>query len=144
MFALVAWTGFEQAVVEYDRRQRVAGGSGWNLGRMLKTMYDAFVGFSYLPIRLMTLTGNMAFVLSFLLGIYFVFNRLTGNPVAGWTSIVAGMSFFFGIQFLLMGISGEYLYRIYLEVVQRPLYLISASTRDSQPAATRSSKEMAQ
>jgi dolichol-phosphate mannosyltransferase len=124
-FALVAWTGFDQAVVEYDRAARVAGKSGWSLSRMVKSTYDAFVGFSHLPIRLMTLLGGAAFLAAVGLSIYLVLGWLTGNPRPGWTSIMLGVSFFFGIQFLLMGISGEYLYRIYTEVVRRPLYFVS-------------------
>jgi dolichol-phosphate mannosyltransferase len=131
MFALVAWTGFEQATVEYDRRERVAGTSGWSWDRMMKTMYDAFIGFSYLPIRIMSILGMFAFLLSVILGLYLVYNHETSNPVPGWTSTLAAISFFFGIQFLLMGISGEYLYRIYQEVVQRPLYFVSDTIGES-------------
>jgi dolichol-phosphate mannosyltransferase len=128
-FALVAWTGFEQAVVEYDRRKRVAGKSGWNLGRMLKTTYDAFIGFSYLPIRVMTLTGLAVSLFAFLLSLFLFYNWLMHQTMPGWSSIALGLSVFFGIQFLLTGISGEYLYRIYLEVVRRPLYFISETTK---------------
>jgi glycosyltransferase involved in cell wall biosynthesis len=124
-FALVAWTGFDQAVVEYDRKKRVAGKSGWNLSKMIKTMYDAFVGFSFLPVRLMTFAGLAAFFITILLGLYVFISWLTVTRLAGWTSIMLGLSFFFGIQFLLLGIAGEYLYRIYMEVVRRPLYFIS-------------------
>jgi len=127
-FALVAWTGFEQAVIEYDRQKRVSGKSGWNLGRLLKTTYDAFIGFSYLPIRLMTLTGLFVSFGAFLLGLFLIYNWLTNHTMPGWTSISLAFSLFFGVQFLLMGISGEYLYRIYLEVVRRPLYFISETT----------------
>ncbi len=136
VFALVAWTGFNQEVVEYDRKQRMAGKSGWNFGRMFKTMYDAFVGFSYLPIRLMTLLGAVAFFFAAVLGVYTVADALFGNPLKGWASTITVMAFFFGIQFILMGVSGEYLYRIYLESVKRPLYFISDRTGGDQPSAT--------
>jgi dolichol-phosphate mannosyltransferase len=131
-FALVAWTGFGQAVVEYDRERRTVGKSGWSFSKMLRTMYDAFVGFSYLPVRLMTLLGGAAFLVAVLLVAYLLFCWFTGHPVPGWTSIMVGIAFFFGIQFLLMGVSGEYLHRIYLEVVRRPLYFISDRTPPTQ------------
>ena len=127
-FALVAWTGFDQAVVTYDRKQRVAGKSGWNLRRMIKTMYDAFIGFSTLPFRLMTWCGVSLFVLTVPLLVYVVLSWLTGNPLQGWSSVMFALTFFFGIQFLLLGVVGEYLYRIYAEVVRRPLYFISEHT----------------
>jgi glycosyltransferase involved in cell wall biosynthesis len=132
-FALVAWTGFDQAVVNYDRKPRIAGTSGWNFRKMMKTMYDAFVGFSTLPIRLMTLFGLGLSFLTALLLAYIMSSWLIGEPIRGWTSVMFALTFFFGIQFLLMGIVGEYLYRIYTEVVRRPLYFISARTCASRP-----------
>jgi dolichol-phosphate mannosyltransferase len=128
VFALVAWTGFEQAVVLYDRAQRIAGKSGWNFSKMIRTMHDALIGFSSLPIRLMTLLGGLAFLVAGGLSIYLLSAWTFGHPVPGWTSIMFGMSFFFGIQFIMMGLSGEYLHRIYLEVVKRPLYFLSDQT----------------
>jgi dolichol-phosphate mannosyltransferase len=127
-FALVAWTGFDQEVVEYDRQRRMAGTSGWNFGRMFRTMYDAFVGFSTLPIRLMTIAGIGAFFLSMLLVVYLLVVVLAGSPLPGWTSQMLLLSSFFGVQFWLMAIAGEYLYRIYAEVVRRPLFFVSETT----------------
>jgi dolichol-phosphate mannosyltransferase len=133
VFALVAWTGFEQAVVEYDRARRVTGRSGWPFRRMVKTLYDALVGFSSLPIRVMTVLGCGAFLVTLLLAAYLLYCWGTGRPSPGWTSIMLGNAFFFGVQFLLMGLSGEYLHRIYLEAVKRPLYFISDQTAGVAP-----------
>jgi dolichol-phosphate mannosyltransferase len=127
-FALVAWTGFDQEVVEYDRAQRTVGVSKWSFGRMIKAMYDAFIGFSFVPIRVMTVLGLGISLLALLLLVYLLATWLMGHPVPGWTSQMLALSFFFGIQFLLMGIMGEYLYRIYAEVVRRPLYFVSETT----------------
>ncbi|MGH7814706.1 MAG: glycosyltransferase family 2 protein [Candidatus Binataceae bacterium] len=136
-FALVAWTGFEQAVVEYDRAARTAGSSGWTLGKMLRSMYDAFIGFSFLPVRLMTSAGIAMFALTMAIAAYMVVNWMTGHPLVGWTSIMVVVTFLFGLQFLLMGMMGEYLYRIYAEVVHRPLYLVSDTIgiASGEPAA---------
>jgi dolichol-phosphate mannosyltransferase len=133
-FALVAWTGFAETVVEYDRVQRRSGRSGWTYGRMVKTMYDTFIGFSQTPIRVMTLTGALVSVLTVPMAAYILYHRLAGDPILGWTSIMLPLTLFFGLQFLMMGIIGEYLFRIYAEVVRRPLYFVSATT-DSAPAA---------
>jgi glycosyltransferase involved in cell wall biosynthesis len=127
-FALVAWTGFTESVVEYHRRQRVAGASGWTYGRMVKTMYDTFIGFSLAPIRVMTIMGAAVSALTIPLVSYFLYVYVTGRPLPGWTSVMLAVTAFFGLQFLMMGIVGEYLYRIYAEVVRRPLYFVSAST----------------
>ncbi len=127
-FALVAWTGFTEAVVEYHRESRRFGRSGWTFSQMVKTMYDTFIGFSAVPIRLMTFTGLIVSLVSIPIAIYLIAQKLTGEPQLGWTSVVLGLTLFAGIQFLMMGIVGEYLYRIYAEVVRRPLYFISSTT----------------
>ncbi|MGH9349525.1 MAG: glycosyltransferase family 2 protein [Vicinamibacterales bacterium] len=131
-FALVAWTGFKQEIVEYHRRERRVGTSGWTYRRMVKTMYDTFIGFSFLPIRLMTLAGVLLSLLTLPFAVYLVVVYLTGRPLPGWTSVMLALTLFFGIQFLLMGVVGEYLYRIYAEVVRRPLYFVSDTTADEQ------------
>ena len=127
-FALVAWTGFTEAVVEYHRESRRFGRSGWTFTQMIKTMYDTFIGFSAVPIRLMTFTGLFVSLVSIPIAIYLVVQRLTGQVQLGWTSVMLGLTLFAGIQFLMMGIVGEYLYRIYAEVVRRTLYFISSTT----------------
>jgi dolichol-phosphate mannosyltransferase len=127
-FALVAWTGFSEQVVEYERQRRRTGKSGWTYGRMVKTMYDTLIGFSQTPIRLMTVTGGVVSLLTIPMAGYLLYHRIVGHPILGWTSTMLPMTLFFGLQFLMMGIVGEYLYRIYAEVVRRPLYFVSDST----------------
>lgn len=136
-FALVAWTGFEQAIVEYDRRPRIAGVSSWKLRQLLKTSYDMFVGFSSLPIRMMTALGAGLSLLAAGLSIYLLVGWLFGQPRPGWTSLMFCMAFFFGLQFLLMSVLGEYLYRIYSETVQRPLFFIADRTRQPKKESSR-------
>lgn len=124
-FALVAWTGFRQEIVQYDRQRRRAGKSGWTFWRMVLAMYDAFVGFSVLPIRLTTALGIAISLLNVPLAIFLLANWWTGQPLPGYTPVMLVLTVFFGIQFLLMGLIGEYLYRIYLEAMQRPLYIVA-------------------
>ena len=124
-FALVAWTGFRQEIVPYDRQRRRAGKSGWTFWRMVLAMYDAFVGFSVLPIRLTTALGIAISLLNVPLAIFLLANWWTGQPLPGYTPVMLVLTVFFGIQFLLMGLIGEYLYRIYLEAMQRPLYIVA-------------------
>lgn len=131
-FALVAWTGFDQERVPYDRRARMKGTSGWNFGKMLKAMYDAFIGMSTLPIRLMKIAAGSAFLLSLLMVVYLLVVALSGTRAPGWASEMILLSAFFAVQFSLMVIVGEYLNRIYTESMRRPLYFVSADTREGR------------
>ena len=124
-FALVAWTGFDQATVSYDRRARVIGTSGWSFGRMLATAYDVFIGFSPLPARFMTVLGLFIFGLSVLTQFYLVGEWFVRKVAPGWTGIMATMTFFFGLLFMMMGLVTEYLYRIFVETKDRPIYFVS-------------------
>lgn len=129
-FALVAWTGFREEIVDYHREPRRTGTSGWTFWRMVKTMYDTFIGFSVLPIRLITVAGVIVSLLSLPIAAYLLARKLMGQPLLGWTSVMLGLTLFSGLQFLMMGVVGEYLYRIYAEVVRRPLYFISSTTEE--------------
>jgi dolichol-phosphate mannosyltransferase len=131
-FALVAWTGFEQAVVEYDRPARLAGTSRWPLRRLIKTAYDAFLSFSHVPFGLVSGLGVALFLLSIPLCIYLVLCYLLGDPKPGWASTMLALTFFFGFHFIFMSIQGEYLSRIYSEAVRRPLYFISETTDEGK------------
>ena len=127
-FALVAWTGFKQVVVDYDRKPRICGKSSWNFTKMIKAMYDTFIGFSVLPVKVMTIVGVAISVLTIPLGIYLVLSWLIGDPRPGWTSLMLVILALFGVQFLMVGVLGEYLFRIYSEVVRRPLFFVSETT----------------
>lgn len=124
-FALVAWTGFNQDVVEYKRNARTAGSSGWSVSKMLKTMYDAFIGFSNLPTRILTWSGVLFVFASLAFSTYLIFDKITGNPMKGWTGIMLAISIFFAFQCFIFAVVGEYLSRIYSEVVRRPIYFVS-------------------
>jgi dolichol-phosphate mannosyltransferase len=131
-FALVAWTGFDQARVQYDRQARTKGTSGWSFRSMVKAMYDAFIGLSTVPIRLMKVAAAGAAILALLLIGYLITVALAlGTRAPGWASEMIVLSGFFAVQFWLMGIVGEYLHRIYIESMRRPLYFIARSTDEN-------------
>jgi glycosyltransferase involved in cell wall biosynthesis len=132
IFGLVAWTGFQQAVVEYDRQRRVAGRSAWSVGRMVKSMYDGLIGFSATIPRAVTLLGAFFSMLGFILALYFLLNAIFSEPMPGWSTIMVVLCFFFGIVFMILGTICEYLLRIYVESTRRPLYFIAADTADSE------------
>ncbi len=128
-FALVAWTGFDQDVVLYDRQARTQGRSGWSFGRSMKAMLDAFIGFSDLPARLITWMGLGAFLFSLALAVYIVLAYvLTPDVQPGWTSLGLLVSGFFSMTFAALGVIAQYLHRVYVEVTRRPPYFISGTT----------------
>jgi len=126
-FALIAWTGFDQAVVDYDRVSRTAGKSGWTFGKMIHAFYDVVMSFSQMPARLLTMIGLATSALSGAALIYLIGIWLSSEVQPGWTGIMATMTLFFGILFLMLGIISEYLYRILLEAKKRPLYFVAKS-----------------
>lgn len=128
IFGLVAWTGFQQAVVEYDRRPRAAGHSSWSASRMVKSMYDGLIAFSGTIPRAVTLLGGFFAFIGLVAAIFFLFNAIFFSPLPGWSTIMVLLSLFFGIVFLILGTMCEYLLRIYVETTRRPLYFIAADT----------------
>lgn len=136
-FALVAWTGFNQDVVLYDRRARQAGVSGWNFGRMIKAMYDTLIGFSSLLPRFITVLGAAIFLMNIPISLYLIADYVFGRPFPGWTGLMVTLCFFFGVVCLMLGVMSEYLHRIYIEAAGRPLYFVAKQT------ATATAKERA-
>lgn len=124
-FALLAWTGFKQEIVMYDRRARAAGRSGWNVGHMVKAIYDTLIGFSNLLPRFITVLGAAIFLMNIPIAIFLVVNYFFSRPLPGWTGLMVALSFFFGVVCLMLGIMSEYLHRIYIESAGRPLYFIA-------------------
>lgn len=133
-FALVAWTGFEQSVVSYDRRARVTGASGWSLGRLMRAAYDTFICFSDAPARVITILGMTVFLFSVVFTIYLVATWWFTHVAPGWTGIMVAITSLFGLLFMMVGVIAEYLQRIFIEATNRPLYFISRDTRpDPEP-----------
>jgi dolichol-phosphate mannosyltransferase len=130
IFGLVAWTGFRQAVVDYDRRRRAAGRSAWSVGAMVKSMYDGLIGFSETIPRTVTLLGTFFSLIGFIAALYFLLNAIFSKPLPGWSTIMVILSLFFGIVFMILGTICEYLLRIYSEAIRRPLYFVAADTDD--------------
>lgn len=126
-FALVAWTGFDQSVVYYDRKARTDGRTGWTFGKMINALYDVFIGFSPAPAKFLSVIGFSMFGLSLALVTYLLLNRLLNQVQVGWTGLMATMSLLFGLLFMMLGLMSEYLHRIFVEVKGRPLYFVSAT-----------------
>jgi polyisoprenyl-phosphate glycosyltransferase len=125
--SLVYWSGFKYIPVELERDPRFAGKSGYNIYSMLRLATDIIFSYSLFPIRVASVTGAVISIFAFLAGLYLIYDKLYGSFVMpGWTSIIALVLFLFGLQFIFLGIIGEYLGRIFLETKQRPRYMIES------------------
>ena len=117
--------GFKSDIVYYERKERFAGKSKYPLKKMLNFAWDGITSFSVKPIRLVLNVGIVILVLSFLMILYSVIQKVLGNTVDGWTFIVCSLWLLGGIQMLSLGIIGEYIGKIYSETKARPRYLVS-------------------
>jgi glycosyltransferase involved in cell wall biosynthesis len=123
--AMTSWVGFHQVAVPYSRAERFAGTSKYPLRKMLALALDGIVSFSTVPLKVVTLMGIGFSALSFVGITYAVAMRLlTSNWVPGWTLIFIALLLIGGLQFLFLGVLGEYIGRIYSEAKDRPLFLV--------------------
>lgn len=123
---LVAYVGFKQAFVEYDRDERFAGAGNYNrLTGSIRIGLNGLISFSSRPLQLMSIAGFVLAGFSFLLGGWYVLQHLIGVDLTpGLSTTVLVVTFFSGVQLLALGLMGEYVGRIYEEVKQRPLYIL--------------------
>jgi len=126
LMGLILWMGFSPDVIYYHRRQREKrfGRSMWTLGKKLKYFVDAFVGFSYLPLRAASALGVLCCLIGFLYALVIVFRRLVqGADIQGWASLMVVLLVVSGVQMLIVGVLGEYLCRNLEETRRRPRFV---------------------
>ncbi|KFI24168.1 glycosyltransferase family 2 protein [Paenirhodobacter enshiensis] len=122
---MVAWVGFRQLAVPYDRKKRAAGVSKYPLRKMLKFASDGILSFSSKPLDIATYLGFIAAILALAGVIYAIVMRIfTSNWVEGWTALMIAVLFLGGAQLISIGLIGEYIGRIYEETKKRPLYVV--------------------
>ncbi len=121
---LVPMIGFKSDIVEYERSERLAGESKYPLKKMLALAWEGITSLSIQPIRLVTSTGIAVFTLSIAMLIYFLVRYLTNATVPGWASLAVSIWAIGGLQLLAIGIVGEYIGKIYLEVKKRPRFIV--------------------
>jgi dolichol-phosphate mannosyltransferase len=115
------YLGFKPTILEYDRRERIHGKSRWSFGKRLNLMLDTILGFSVRPLRVFSAIGAITAALSVLYGIFLVVATLMhGGDMPGFPTIVTLMTFFSSLVLLMLGIIGEYIWRIFDRVTQRP------------------------
>lgn len=122
------WVGYERYAITYKPNKRASGDTKYTLRKMLALASSGIFSFSIKPLKLATYLGLTVSLLSFLYGIYaIVMNVFSDKTVSGWTSMILSILFIGGIIMILLGIIGEYIGRIYVEVKQRPRFLIKDS-----------------
>lgn len=115
------WLGFEPVRIHYTRRKRVHGKSRWTFLKRVKFFLDSLLGFSIVPIRLMSLFGAFVSLTSFGYGAVIAVNALRGlGSVPGFPTLVVIISFLLGVVIMMLGVIGEYLWRIFDEVSRKP------------------------
>lgn len=127
---LIPLVGFKSTSVYYERHERIAGESHYPLKKMLALAFDGITSLSIKPLRMITSFGVLVSIISFLGAIWAVIGQFCGRTVAGWTSMTCIICFLGGIQLISLGVIGEYIGKIYMEVKQRPRYIISERTSD--------------
>ena len=125
MFPLV---GFKSTSVYYDRKERLAVESHYPLSKMINLAIDGITSLSIKPLRMITVLGMLVACISFLGVLWSVLLALCGETVAGWASMTCIICFVSGVQLVGIGVPGEYIGKIYLEVKERPRYIISERT----------------
>lgn len=136
----MARLGFSQAQIDYVKEQRAAGTTKWTLGRKLKAFADAFVLFSYMPLRIMSYLGMLCSFSGFAYAVLVIILRLRhSTAVQGWPSLMVAILVLGGVQMMMLGVLGEYLWRTLEAARRRPVYFLEeisplpSSTVAAQP-----------
>ncbi|MDI6744691.1 MAG: glycosyltransferase family 2 protein [Thermodesulfovibrionales bacterium] len=125
IFGLILWSGFSQKVVYYKKEARYKGASKWTLGKKIKLFIDTFVSFSYYPLRVMSFLGITIAFTGFIYALIVIAARLFySKTIEGWTSLMVVLLLVSGVQMILLGVLGEYLWRNFDESRRRPPFIV--------------------
>jgi polyisoprenyl-phosphate glycosyltransferase len=134
MKGLFAWIGFPATEIAYDRDGRFAGHSKWSYWRLWNFALEGITSFSVVPLKLASYVGLATAFIAFIYGLkVIVATLLYGDAVAGYPTLVVLVLFLGGLQLMALGLIGEYLARMFIEVKQRPLYLVQRYLPPSRP-----------
>ena len=122
---LFSFVGFKTKWIEFENKERVAGTTKWNFWKLFSYALDGIVGFSTAPLTMAAFIGVLFCLIAFIMIIVIIVKTLAfGDPTSGWPSLACIIFMVSGIQLLCLGVIGEYLAKMYLEVKQRPIYII--------------------
>lgn len=130
---IFSWVGFNTKYLEYDNKERAAGETSWSFWSLFNYSLDGIVAFSEAPLSIAAFIGLITFIFAILMALFFAIRTIVfGNPTSGWTSLVVIISAMGGIQLLCLGIVGKYIGKIFLEVKQRPIYILKETDEGLQ------------
>src|SRR5262249_41382288 len=132
---MVSWIGFRQVPLLYDRQERFAGETKYSYRKMFRFALDAITAFSIKPLLMTKLIGMGTAGISLLLGLYSLIAYLAGGTIVGWTSLMLVITTLSSVQFLVLGIFGEYIGRMYEQIKGRPLFIIDQGVRSGPAGA---------
>ena len=128
---IFGWIGFKTKWIQYENVNRIAGETKWNFWGLVKYAIDGIINFSETPMSFASGLGIFLTIFSFIMVIFIIIRKaIFGDPVAGWPSLACIIIFIAGLQFLCMGIMGKYMAKTYLEVKNRPHYIISETNKE--------------
>ena len=133
---MVSWIGLEQVPIRYCRQARFAGDTKYPLRSMLSLAADAITSFSTLPLRLASQLGMVLGFMGIFVLLYIFYSWAVGNVIEGWTSVISLVLILGSVQLFVIGILGEYLGRMFIEMKQRPLFIIDEVVRQPRPVST--------
>ncbi len=119
-----SFIGFNQGHIEYVREARLEGEPKMTLGKLIVLAADAIFSFSKFPIKVCLFLGTFGTIIFFFAGLYALIDKMLGHSLFGWSSTVLSIYFLGSIQLVFLGVMGEYVYRIYKESQNRPIYLV--------------------
>ncbi|PLR80624.1 glycosyltransferase [Bacillus canaveralius] len=130
---LFMWVGYRSKCLEFENVERAAGSTSWSFWKLVHYAIDGIVSFTIVPLRWATYFGFFSASASFLFMFYVIFKKIfLGDSVSGYASMVSIMLFFGGIQLIFLGIIGEYIGRIFIEVKARPHYITKEQSEDME------------
>ena len=130
---LFSFVGFKTKWIEFENKERVAGTTKWKFWKLFSYALDGIVGFSTAPLTMAAFIGVLFCLIAFIMIIVIIVKTLAfGDPTSGWPSLACIIFMVSGIQLLCLGVIGEYLAKMYLEVKQRPIYIIKESNVDKK------------
>lgn len=125
---LFSFVGFKTKWIDFENKERVAGTTKWNFWKLFSYALDGIVGFSTAPLIISSIIGVLFCLISFIMIIFIIVKTLIfGDVTSGWPSLVCIIFFVSGIQLFCLGIMGQYLSKMYLEVKNRPIYIVKES-----------------
>ena len=130
---IFSWVGYETTWLEYKNVERVAGTTKWSFWKLFLYSLESIVAFSTVPLAIASIMGLLFFLVSVIMIIFIIVKTLTiGDPVAGWPSLVCIIFFVSGVQLFSIGVIGQYLSKLYLEVKNRPVYIVKETEKDKK------------